>query len=261
MLKLHMTTKRFIIAFSLLLILVGLFFFDKYRSSTMDRLYAEAAGYPGFFASSSQSVSAVHDLADYRGPYSTDLLLALASQDSPLVPEVQLEAIGALKTRHEPRLVPILTGLLQPHEDLSSRQAAADALESLQCKGNCVYPILHYLERVWRGELNDEDRWIFPEGSNRTNSKTKSAQKELYASLDGLLQREREETVTVLVRVYGLESSAPSPFALTTVTRLGLSEACPMLLKAREQLKDLSPENYQAPREELQSAIEGLKCR
>ena len=47
----------------------------SYRNGQMDRLYSEAAAYPGSFRGTLQSTAAVRKLADYRGRRATSMLL------------------------------------------------------------------------------------------------------------------------------------------------------------------------------------------
>lgn len=231
-----------------------------YRNHAMDRLYAEAAGIPPFFRSTAESKAALNKLTTYRGRRSTALLLEIASQENPFAPEVQTEAIKALRKYHDPEVAVKLSSLLQPHEGLDTRKAAALALQDLPCKVECIASVLHYLERIWRGELNHEDRWL--NSSDRDmQANTLTREKEaLYAALYTVLRQERAETIVRLSIVYGLGSTDPSPFALDLAPRLGLQEACPYLLQSREQLTNLSADYYKAPRQELQKAIASLKC-
>jgi len=150
---------------------------------------------------------------------------------------------------------------LQPHEGLDVRRSAASALQNLPCKGECIVSILYYLERTWRGDLNYEDRWVDSAGANGRNVDLKTEQESVYAALYAVLRRERMETVGGLIKLHGIWTSDPSAFALELLARLQIQEACPYLLESERQLKDLSPEFYKAPRQELQAAIVSLKCQ
>ncbi len=233
----------------------------SYRKQAMDRLYAEAAGHPQFYRGSQESQDAVKKLATYRGQRTTDLLLALALQNNPLAPEAQTEAIRALREREDPRIAAALANLLQPHEGLNARQAVAVALKDLPCKGECILSIFHYLERIWRGDSNHEDRWVDSAEMTNGTASLKKDQQSLYSALHAVLRRERMETLGGLIKVHGVGSSDPSPFALDLLPRLQLHEACPYLLQSDRQIKNLSPEFYNAPRQELQAAITSLKCK
>jgi hypothetical protein len=234
----------------------------SYRNKQMDRLYAEAAGYPQFFRGSSQSTEAVRKLAAYRGRRATEMLLDIALGHGPLVlGDTQSEAIKALGKRDDPDVALALANLLQPHEGLATRQAAATALQYLPCNTECVSSILRYLERIWLGEPNYEDRTVRPPGFQDVTASLQKDQQALYVSLYGVLQREKVATYTNLVKVYGLGSDAPSAFALDLVSHLGLTEACPLLQQSDQAIKKLPAESYKAPRQELHGAIAALNCR
>lgn len=233
-----------------------------YRNKAMDRLYAEAAGYPQFFRGTSQSTEAVRKLAAYRGRRATGMLLNIALGEGPLVlGDTQTEAIKALGKRNDPDIALAMANLLQPHEGLATRQAAAAALQYLPCNTECVDSILHYLERVWRGEPNYEDRIVRAAGFQDVAASLQKDQQALYGELYKVLLREKVATLTNLMRVHGLGSVAPSPFALDLVSHLGLPEACPLLQQSDRAFEKQSPESYQAPRQELQAAISSLKCK
>lgn len=233
----------------------------SYRNKAMDRLYAEAAGYPPFYRGSAESAAAVRQLATYRGRRSTDMLLDLAVRGNPLAPEAQTEAIKALGERQDPQIAVALANLLQPHEGLATREAAAAALQELPCKGECIRSTLHYLERVWRGDPNEEDRTVFPSGTENLRASQQKEQQALYGTLYSVLQREKVETLTNLAKVYGLGSEDPSPFALDLVSRLSLHEACSLLMRTDTLIKDSPHGLYSNPPKELQAAIASLRCR
>jgi hypothetical protein len=234
----------------------------SYRNRQMDRLYAEAAGYPQSFRGTVQSTDAVRRLATYRGRRATEMLLEIGLGHGPLVwGDTQSEAINELGKRNDPGVALAVANLLQPHEGLATRQAAATALQHLPCNTECVGSILHYLERVWRGDPNYEDRTVRPTGFQDVTASLQKEQQALYARLYRVLQREKLATLTNLVKIYGLGGDAPSAFALDLVSHLGLPEACPLLQQSDRAIKRLSPDSYKAPRQELQAAIGALKCK
>lgn len=245
----------------LLAIAAAAFLYDKYRSGVMARLYAEAAGYPGYYRGSVESQAAVRTLSTYRGQRSTTMLLDIALRQNPLAPEAQTEAIKALSWRKDPKIAVTLASLLQPQEGLDTRQVAAAALLNLPCNRECVALVLHYLERIWSGEPNFEDRWISAPGNEAEHANYRPRQQAVYDDLYSILRREKKETFTALVNVYGLGSVVTSTFALDLMSRLNFHEACPYLQESERQLKDLSPEFFKAPRDELRTAIDSLKCR
>jgi hypothetical protein len=239
----------------------GVFVYDNYRSGVMARLYAEALGYPPYYRGSKESQTAVKILAAYRGRHSTAMLIDLASRQNPLAPGAQTEAINALRDRKDPEIATALANLLQPHEALSTRQAAATALKGLPCKGDCIRLVLHYLERVMRGEPNEEDRIVFPPGTENLKADQQTSQQVLYDTLYSILEQEKIETLTDLVQVYGLGSEDPSPFALELPPRIQLREGCPYLLQSDQSIK-ISPSGlYTSPPKDLQVAITSLNCK
>jgi len=234
----------------------------SYRNNRMDRLYAEAAGYPKYFRGDHESTDAVRKLAAYRGHRATALLVDVALGRVPLeLGGPQLEAIKELEKRNDLEVAPVLATILQPHEGLNNRRAAAEALQHMPCNKECVGSILHYLERVWRGEPNYEDRFVYPPSFQDVPAKLRENQQMVYDSLYRVLQREKVATLTDLQEVYGLGSNSPSPFALGLVSRLGLPEACILLEQSDQVIQRSSPRWYNAPRQELQAAIDELKCK
>jgi len=236
----------------------------SYRNNQMDRLYAEAMGYPPFFRSSGESTAALKKLSSYRGHRASEMLLDVALGRGPVrefLPETQEEAIKLLGQRKDPEIALSLAKLLQPHEGLGIRRAVASGLKYPACNDECICLILHYLERLWRGDPNHEDRWIDSSGRGSVTATVKKEQEMLYADLYSTLKGAKVETLMNLAGVYGLGTADPSPFALDLVSRLGLNEACPYLVQSDQALKNLSPEFYKAPRAELRSAIASLNCK
>ncbi len=239
----------------------GLVGYLAYRNMAMERLYQEAAGYPPYLQDSRQSLEATRKLAAYHGRRATELLRGIAFGRGSLTwSDTQAEAIRALVNRGDAEAAPRLANLLQPHVGLDSRKAAAKALLSLPCKRECVRSVLHYLERISRGEMNFEDRLVFPPDSPEVPTDLKKQQQALYDSLYLVLRKEKSETLTILTQVYGLGSNAPSTFALDMASRLQIQEACPYLIESERQLKSLSPGFFRAPRQEIHATIISLKC-
>ncbi len=234
----------------------------SYRDRQMDRLFEEASD-PQFFRSSDEVTAAVKRLATYQGRRATQMLLSIALSDSPLinVGEARSAAMEALGKRGDPDVALALAKLLQPHEGLDTRQQVAAALQDMPCNTECAAVILHYLERVWRGEPNYEDRTVSAWDPQEGIAITHRDQQALYASLDKVLKREKVATLTDLAQVYGLGSDNPSLFALDLVSRLGLPEACPYLDQSEREFNNDSAELYKAPRKEVQAAIDSLKCK
>jgi hypothetical protein len=226
-----------------LIVLTGLFGFQRYRKIQIDRLYARSAGYASMglgFVTDPDAVDAVADLAAYRGTDVTHLLLNIASGKERFGSAVRIIAIHHVRTRGTADEAAALATLLQPHQTLDLRQAVAQAIEGMPCNKGCVASILHYFERVFAGQKNQEDMLedflvsrTDPSigGPRRDYSRS---QKHIYDLLEDVLKRERSRTLEVLLETYGLVSEFPSPFALEIVSRTQLDESCPFLIMARK---------------------------
>jgi hypothetical protein len=232
----------------------------KYRDDAVDRLFQEAAGNPTFFRNNTDSRSALLKLAKYSGKRSTDMLLRIALGQSAPWASTQADAIKALSERREPEIATELAILLQPHQALEIRRAVAKSLETLPCEQECVASILHYLERISRGELNYEDAFVYPADLAPVLGSHKEQQLEVYKSLDLVLQQRKADTLAVLVAVYGLGSVEPSEFALDVIARTQLTEACPLLQQSAQAEQSLPPSRLRAPRDQVQAAISSLHC-
>ena len=169
--------------------------------------------------------------------------------------DLQIQAARALKGRNDVQLSAGLAILLQPHQGLPLREAAAEDLQDMYCDHECLRLIMYYLERVWRGELNYEDQWI-----REPDPSTREDQQKLIQMLLSTLQRESRETTVMLTVIYGLGTLSPAPFALELVRRAGLTISCPFLLKSSERLQKLPPQYFRAPRDELRESIDSLHC-
>ncbi|MGA2325049.1 MAG: HEAT repeat domain-containing protein [Bryobacteraceae bacterium] len=254
--------KPLLAAVSVAAITAGYFLF-QHREQRMDRLYAEAAGLPPASHGSAEARAAVRELGSFRGAKTTQMLLRIAMGQTPFPwPDVQREAIDALASRHDPSVTAALASVLQPHYPLPTRQAAAEALRLLPCTEECVKSILHYLERVWQGEPNYEDRTRFPPGLDEpVKADLAKEQQALYQALYAVLKREGRTTMGALVQVHGLGTDSPSRFGLTLLSRMQFREACPWVLQSAQLMKQSSADSFLAPREELEETLRSLKCR
>jgi len=250
------------LAILVIIFLAVVFVFVKHRNHELDRLYAEAAGDWRFFKGSNQSEDAVAKLSEYQGQRSTDLLLKLSLGEGPFVwRSVQTHAIRALGRRKDPIVANQLSNLLQPHEALDVREAVAEALQTLPCNDECNRAILFYLERIWAGELNREDRTIIPPVFGDITYKLHNEQAEMYSKLYVILERERHETLTNLVQLHGLGTDAPSTFSLDLLSRVKIKEACPLLIASQRAIQKEPTKTYKAPRTEIESVITSLNCK
>jgi len=244
------------VAFILFAAIMG---WQLYRKMQIDRLYAKSAAPMGLaFASSDEAENAVTELASYGGSHVTQLLLTVALSENQFNGEVRTIAIERLKTRGGAEEAAALSTLLQPHQSINMRNVVAQAIDGMPCNDRCVSSILHYLERIYSGEQNDEDmKWTYlvevsKEFPRPTFSKE---QQKIYETLDKILKREHRVTLAVLIRIYGLEAGFPSPFVLDLVSRLQLNESCPYLTRA------IRARVAQAPRDEkLSEAFKALAC-
>lgn len=254
--------KQTLAIISVLVLTIGYGWY-RYREQRMDRLYAEASG-PGDGSSDSAAAqAAVREIATYRGATSTEMLMNIALGRSGFAwPDVQREAIKALASRDDSMIAAGLSSALQPHYPLTTRQAATEALRVMRCPAECVNAILHYLERVMGGEPNYEDRTSFPTGLNvGVKSETFMEQQLLYSNLFEILKREKGLTLDSLVRVYGLGTDAPSKFSLALVSRMQFRDACPAATRSAELARQSTPEYFLSPRDEIQAALDTLKCQ
>jgi hypothetical protein len=175
--------------------------------------------------------------------------------------DARIEAINQLKKRDSPAVSAILANLLQPHEELKLRRAAASALTTMSCETACIRSILHYLERIWSGQPNSEDLLVGAAASDEAKAVFRSGQAELYDNLYKILNRHAPETVSSLIQLYGLGSTAPSIFALDLISHLRLQQACPYLMQSQTSAKNFPPQFYRFPRQELDSAIKSAECK
>ncbi len=229
------------------------------RNAAMDRLYGEAAGH-GLNKRPAEARAAVRKLAEYRGSRSAGMLLAVALDiDGTGMIQAQTEAIEALRTRGDPDAAVELAHLLRPHRYLDVRSAVAGTLRVLPCGEECLVAVLDYLERVWRGELNSEDRLPLKAYNDRERADYQRQQQALYAELDAVLKQNRESTLVCLEQLYGLGHPDVSIFALQLASRLQMREACPSIMESEESANMLPAHNF--PRKEIQEAAAALKCQ
>jgi hypothetical protein len=78
---------------------------------------------------------------------------------------------------------------------------------------------------MWRGDRPAEE--IEPNPPKELSEK----EQELQTALDEVLRKNKPALGAVLERFYGLAGPFPSPFAVEVVSRLGLTEACPLLMR------------------------------
>jgi hypothetical protein len=234
--------KRFGIL--LIVIVMAITAYTAWRNARMDAL-ARAA------VDKKPDATAVKRLANYSGQRASELLLAVASGAQ--TETNRLAALQALVNRKDAIRVSRLSELLVPPESFAMRQAQANAIYQTGCTPECVRNILYFEERMWRGDRPSEETAANPPAA------LSEKEQELQTALDETLRKNKPALGVILERVYGLAGSFPSPFATETVARLGITEACPLLMRTyltvHENVK-ASPE-YQ----HVADAVDKLGCR
>ena len=195
--------------------------------------------------------TAVKRLAGYSGQRASELLMVVASGAQ--TQEARLAALQALVKRKDAARVSRMSGLLVPPESFAMRQALANAIYQTGCSVECVRNVLYFEERMWRGDRPSEETQAKPPTG------LSGKEQELQTSLDEILRKNKPALGAVLEGVYGLASPFPSPFATEIVSRLGITEACPVLMRnyltVNEQVK-ASPEF-----KNVADAVEKLGCK
>lgn len=204
------------IGIAIILILLGVTAYTTWRNARIDALAHSALDKKG-------DVSTVKRLAAYSGQRSAELLVAVASGAQNQ--QVRLAALQALVDRKDAARVSRISELILPTENLPMRQALANAVYRTGCSVECVRNILYFEERMWRGDRPAED--ISPNPPKELSEK----ERELQTALDEVLRKNKPALGAVLERFYGLAGPFPSPFAVEIVSRLGLTEACPLLMR------------------------------
>lgn len=245
-----------------ILIASSIIWVNARRRQELDRLYAEASGDLRYYRTPTGSTEAVERIAAYHSARSKRMLIDIALGRSPyLVPgQTQTAAMRILAESNDPEVADELVKLLYPHIGFGSRIEAAAALQKLPCRQQCINSILHYLERVWWGEKNSEDNFIYPPKDN-SPAEIKQEQQQLYRNLYSVLEKEHSETLKSLATTYGFGTDSPSPFALDLISRLNISEACDMLMESNRKIDRMPPQYFNAPRQELKAAIAARKCQ
>lgn len=238
------------------IIVIALLVVSRWRTRA-EKLYPVAGGYE--LQGSGQQTIAIADLAIQTDQQSTDMLLQIAlGRAGFAMPQQQEQAIRALAGRKDPNIAAMLATLLQPHEALGTRMAAAETLKQLPCNSECVASVLHYMERVYQGEPNSEDGFT---PSPQVAFKLETERQQFYHDLDDVLENDKVTTVAVLTDVYGLGSEDPSAFGLELISRIRLSEACPLLLQSQGQLENSRTEAYKKSTQLAAQAVKSLNCK
>jgi len=172
----------------------------------------------------------VKKLASYSGVRAPELLLLVAA--SAPAQENRIAAMRELVDKKATPLVSRLSELLVPPESLAVRKEVADALYKTGCSPECVKNVLYFQESMWHGARPSEDTQTEP-------PKTLSeSEKQPQTALDAVLKKNKPAVGLVLAKVYALATDFPSPFAVETVQRLELKEACPLLMHTYLSVND-----------------------
>jgi hypothetical protein len=218
--------------------------YTTWRNARMDAL-AHAA------VDKKPDPTAVKRLAGYSGQRASELLLVVASGAQ--TEGDRLAALQALVDRKDAVRVSRLSELLLPPESFAVRQAIANAIYQTGCTPECVRNILYFQERMWHGDRPSEETAPNPPAG------LSEKEQELQTALDEILRKNKPALGVMLERSYGLAGSFPNSFATETVTRLGITEACPLLMRiyltVHENVK-ASPEY-----KNVADAVEKLGCK
>jgi hypothetical protein len=200
---------------------------------------------------SKEGTLAVQKLGGFRGSAATEMLIRVALSPSATM-DARQAAIEALAKRRDVESSAPLASLMQPHTALRLRFAASKALLEIPCSPACALAILHYLARMERGESNYEDEEL---DGMTSLGRIGDIQAQTYRNLDQVMLSNRRVTLGVLADIYGLGTPAPSGFALRTVAKLGLSEACPQLKRSQQLMTEARAQQL-----EMSRIIAELKC-
>ena len=228
----------------IIVIILAVVAFTTWRNARIDALARSALG-------NKSDVNTVKRLASYSGDRAGERLLVIASAAP--TQENRLAALEALLARKDAVRVSGLSELLLPAESFAMRQAIANAIYQTGCSPECVKNILYYEERIWRGDRPAEVTDANPPAG------LSEQEKELETALDETLRKNKPALGAVLEKIYGLGGPFPHPFSIEVVTRLGITEACPLLMRTYLTVKEsvkASPEY-----KNVADAVDKLGCK
>lgn len=232
------------IGIAIIVLLLAATAYTTWRNARIDALARSALD-------KKADVGAVKRLAAYSGQRSAESLGAVAAGAQNQ--QNRLAALQMLVDRKDAARVSRLSELLLPTENLAMRQALANAIYQTGCSVECVRNVLYFEERMWRGDRPAEEVEATPPKG------LSEKEQELQTSLDEILRKNKAALGAVLERTYGLAGPFPSPFAVEIVSRLGITEACPLLMRTyltvSESVK-ASPEY-----KNVADAVEKLGCQ
>lgn len=194
---------------------------------------------------------AVKVLSRDSSPETTKAIIAIALSPNAR-PDSPKMLIPVLAVHRDPEISEALSEFLQPHIAPAIRLEAADALKQAECASACIVNILHYKERLWKGDVPSELDISQDEDAKESFQKEENT---INDALDSILQRNPYGTLQQLRKVYGLGSMHPSYFALNVLQTLTFVEACTDLSKPYLQLIANDEK-----RKAIAAALEHNKC-
>lgn len=232
------------IGVAIILLLLALTAFNTWRNARISALAQSVMG-------TKADIGTVKHLASYRGQRSAELLgiVAAGSQNQ----KNRLAALQALMDRKDAVHISQLSELILPTETLAMRQALANAIYQTGCSVECIRNILYFEERMWRGDRPAEETAANPPAH------LSEKEAELQTQLDEILRKNKPALGAVLEKFYGLGPLFPNSFAVEVVSRLGITEACPVLMRTYltvNQNVKASPEY-----KNVSEAVDKLGCK
>lgn len=210
-----------IVVVGLTLVVTIVFTILRQREAKQDQLYRTVVT----SIDTKESEAAFHELVTYSGDHARQLVLRIATRRQPaFFDNTQAEAIRFLGQVGDVETADRLADLLRPYRGLDVRNAVAHSLVRLPCHANCIRSVLDYRERMWRGEPSVEMML-----GGRVPDQIAEEKQELDRKLDQVLLKQRQDTLMVLIEVYGLGELEVTPFALHVIEQLKLTEACGVL--------------------------------
>ena len=182
----------------------------------VEQLYLQTATGPGV---GDTQVQAVRELAKLDDPRVEDMLIRIAqTATEPGRDRLSIEAVRQLRLRGSASAVPDLASLLSPDRTLELRQELALAYAQLGCPAVCIKATLGYLERIWQGELNIEERRFESVRSHVSHPSmiptlppaVVKQQEQIYEALYQVLRRVPDETASSLSEDYDLGGPTPA---------------------------------------------------
>ena len=121
-----------------------------------------------------EQYAALNALKGDGSPKTTKALLAILVEPATR-PDTRQAIIPILGSRQDPEVPEVLSELLQPHNPLALRRGAVDALKQLDCGSACARNVLHYNERLWRGDVPSELESLQSEDARKEFQEKKAA--------------------------------------------------------------------------------------